>query len=47
MLFGLGEDMTLIDFRFTRSKVKVTRVFFVKQTVPVLTFYHVIDLADS
>jgi len=26
MLIGLGEDMTSIDFGFTRSKVKVTIV---------------------
>jgi len=31
MLFGLVEDMTTIDFRYTRSKAKVTRVLFVKQ----------------
>jgi len=35
MLIGLGENMTPndfigIDFGFTRSKVKVTRVLFVK-----------------
>jgi len=28
---SLGEDMNCIDFGFTRSKVKVTRVLFVKQ----------------
>jgi len=31
MLFGLGRDMTPLDFGFTRSKVKVSRVIFVKQ----------------
>jgi len=30
VLIGLSEDNTLIDFRFTRSKVKVTRVTVVK-----------------
>jgi len=34
MLIGLGEDMTCIDF--SRSKVKVTRVFFVKQWFPLI-----------
>jgi len=28
---GLGEDMTCIAFGFTRSKVKVTKFFFVKR----------------
>ena len=28
MLIGLGEDMISIEFVFTRSKVKVTRVTF-------------------
>ena len=31
MLISLGKNMTPIDFGFTRSTVKVTRVFFVKQ----------------
>ena len=30
MLIGLSEDKTPIDYVFTRSKVKVTGVFFVK-----------------
>jgi len=30
MLIGLKQDMASIDFGFTRSKVKVTRVLFVK-----------------
>jgi len=36
VLIGLGEDMTYIDFGFTRSKVKVTRVLFVKQWFPLI-----------
>ena len=31
MLIDIDEDMTCIDFGFTRSKAKVTRVLFVKQ----------------
>jgi len=31
MLNGLGGEMTPVDFVFTMSKVKVTRVTFVKQ----------------
>jgi len=31
LLISLGEDMAPIDSGFTRSKVKVTRVLFVKQ----------------
>jgi len=34
MLIGVGKDMTCMDFRFTRLKVKVTRVLFVKQWFP-------------
>ena len=43
MLIGLGEEKNPIDFRFTRSKVKVTMVLFVKQWFPLIflrTFYH-------
>ena len=41
MLIGLGKDMT--SFGFTRSKVKVTRVFFCKKWFPLIflrTIYH-------
>ena len=31
MPIGLGEDMTPIDFVFTKSKVKVSRVTFEKK----------------
>ena len=31
MLIGLGEDKNTIDFGFTRSKVKVIKVTFVKK----------------
>jgi len=43
MLIGLGKDMIPIDFGFTRSKVKVTRVLFVKQWFPLIilrNIYH-------
>jgi len=33
MLIGLGKDMTSINFEFSRSKVKVTKVNFVKKKV--------------
>jgi len=33
MLIGLDEDMNPTDFEFTRSKVKVTRVLFVKHSI--------------
>jgi len=34
MLFGRGKDMTPIDFGFTKSKAKVTRVLFVSAKFP-------------
>ena len=43
MLIGLGEDKISIAFGFTRSKVKVTRVLFVKQWFPLIilrNIYH-------
>ena len=33
MQIGLGEDKNPIDFGFTRSKVNVTRVTFVKKLI--------------
>ena len=43
MMIGLGEDMRPIDCWLFRSKVKVTRVFFVKQWFPLIflkNIYH-------
>ena len=43
MLIGLSDDMTAIDFCVTRSKVKVTRVLFVKTMFLLIflkTIYH-------
>jgi len=34
MLIGLGEDMTSLDFGFTRLRVKIIRVLFVKYGYP-------------
>jgi len=41
MLIGLSEDKTPIDFLFTRSKVKVTSVFFVKQWFPLIILINI------
>jgi len=46
ILIGLSKNMTPIDFKFTRSKGKVTRVTFVKYYVTMVlhnifrTVYH-------
>ena len=43
MLIGFGKNMTCIDLRFTRSKVKVTRVFFCEKRCLVIflrTIHH-------
>jgi len=42
MLIRLDEEMNSIDFGFTRSTVKVTRVLFVKQWFPLIerNIYH-------
>jgi len=36
---GLGEDKNPFDFGFTRSKVKVTRVTFVKKLIMFSNYY--------
>jgi len=42
MLNGLGEDMTPIDFEFTRSKGKVTRFTYVKNVN--MFFVHYLEI---